>query len=57
MFGLSNVSVSAFLAVEAALFLIFNIAVFIWFKFFNTDRADESRELEEKFCEDEELPF
>lgn len=57
MFGLSNVSVSAFLAVEAALFLIFNIAVFFWFKFFNTDMAGESRELEEKFCEDEELPF
>lgn len=57
MFGLSNVSVSAFLAVEAALFLIFNIAVFIWFKFFNTDRANVSRELEGKFCEDEELPF
>ena len=57
MFGLSNVSVSAFLAVVAALFLIFNIAVFFWFKFFNTDRADESHELEEKFCEDEELPF
>lgn len=60
MFGLSNVSVSAFLAVAAALFLVFNIAVFFWFRFFQKDHdaASATHELEEKFsAADDELPF
>ena len=60
MFGLSNVSVSAFLAIAVALFLVFNIVVFFWFRFFQNeqDLAHASHELEEKFSNtDDELPF
>lgn len=60
MFGLSNVSVSAFLAIAVALFLVFNIAVFFWFRFFQNEQdvVHASHELEEKFSNtDDELPF
>lgn len=59
MFGLSNVSVSAFLAVAAALFLIFNIAVVLWFKFMVKDQDINviKSDLKEKFFEVDDILF
>lgn len=59
MFGLPYVSVSAFLAVAVALFLIFNIAVFLWFRFIHSDKdgSCEMDRLEEKYDDENDLPF
>ncbi len=66
MFGLSNVSVSVFLAVTLSLSLLFNIAVFIWFRYFSADAKSvaKEKEMESKYEEPEsgsddlgDLPF
>lgn len=66
MFGLSNVSVAVFLAVTLSLSLLFNIAVFIWFRYFSADAKAvvKEKEMERKYEEPEEasddlgdLPF
>lgn len=55
MFGLQYISVHIFLIIVFTVFTLFNISVYVWFRYFSRPDNEREEELQKQFGSEEEL--